>query len=628
MAEAYTATSVTGTKLTDFGFSYELSGRLTDVYESTPNSGGFYHTTATYNANGTIATLGGVPGRPTWTMGLDPMGRFKTLSEASNCTGTCLSLVKAAFYQLGRPITIDYGSGDSDSFVYSSTTGMESNYTLRQGSYTFKDNSLTWFPTGQLSKQTFADTITPANAQTCTYSYDDLSRLTSDNCGSGWSQTFTYDPFGNIVKSGSSSFAATYNNQNQIATLGSNVPTYDASGNLLSINTGTLHTYTWDAENRVASIDGKTLTYDALDRVVEEGPTLQILYGPTGKLGVQSGQTNTRTYLGLPKGAQVLYDGSTVVYVHPDLMGNGVLGTNNAQGKVFDRLFAPFGEEYDNSGTTVATFTGNTQDLDSNLYDFTFREQSPVQGRWLNPDPSGLSAVSLADPQTLNRYAYVRGSAMGFTDVNGLGAGAGVNSGLWAYAISTIVTGGMGGIDDNGGIGMMTADQASAEQLDAAQRTAQQQSSSGGGGFWRHLSNLLHGHSWNHIREVVTHRIVLPSEPDPVVKAVTDVAALVATVGGKSLNKLGTAATAISLIIDPSLKNGVMTGLPIVFPETAFPLATAAVCEDGSDFAANYVIIPVFTPDALQSDKISDGNGLEIPTPQAVFDSGQAFGPN
>ena len=471
MAEAYTAASASGTKVTDFGFSYDLTGRVSDVYEATPNSGGYYHTSATYNGNGTLSTLSGVPGRPKWSLGLDPMGRFKTLAEASNCTGSCLTLVTSAFYSLGRPITINYGSGDSDSFVYSSATGMESSYTLHQGANTIKD-VITWFSTGQLNKQVFTDTITPSNAQTCTYSYDSLLRLTGDSCGSAWSQTFTYDPFGNIVKSGSSSFAATYNGKNEIATLGSTVPTYDASGNLLTINTGTLHTYTWDAENRVASIDGKTLTYDTLDRVVEEGATLQILYGPTGKLGVQSGQTNTRTYLGLPKGAQVIYDGSSLVYQHPDLMGNGILGTNNSEGKVFDRFFAPFGEEYVNSGSTVADFTGNTQDLDPNLYDFTYREDSPIQGRWLNPDPSGLSNVSFGDPQTLNRYAYVRGSAMGMTDVNGLGAGAGADSGMWAYIMSFTATGGMGGINDNGGIGMMTAAQASAQQLATAQQIA------------------------------------------------------------------------------------------------------------------------------------------------------------
>jgi len=111
-------------------------------------------------------------------------------------------------------------------------------------------------------------------------------------------------------------------------------------------------------------------------------------------------------------------------YVHPDLMGNGILGTSRSQAKIFDRFFAPFGEVYANynyASLTATLFTGVTQDLDANLYDFEYREQSPVQGRWLNPDPSGISAVRLGDPQTLNRYAYVRGSAMSFTDEGGLG---------------------------------------------------------------------------------------------------------------------------------------------------------------------------------------------------------------
>jgi len=303
---------------------------------------------------------------------------------------------------------------------------MESLYTLHQNANNVK-STLTWFPTGQIQKQVFTDTVTPANAQTCTYTYDTLNRLTSDNCGTAWNQSFTYDQLGNIQTSGNVPFTATYNSNNRISNLSA---TYDASGNLLTINTGTVQTYTWDAENRLSTVNGTTLTYDAFDRVVGRhipGFTdAQILYGPTGKLGLHVGQSNARTYLSLPKGAGITYDGTSVVYQHPDLLGNGILGTDNAKNKVFDRFFSPFGDEYANSGATVADFTGHTQDLDAGLYDFTFREQSPIQGRWLNPDPSGMAAVSLGDPQTLNRYAYVRGSAMGMTDPNGLRGAYGI----------------------------------------------------------------------------------------------------------------------------------------------------------------------------------------------------------
>jgi hypothetical protein len=52
--------------LTDLGFSYSARGEVTDAYQSTPHSNGYYHTTASYWANGLVNTLGG-PGLPTFT---------------------------------------------------------------------------------------------------------------------------------------------------------------------------------------------------------------------------------------------------------------------------------------------------------------------------------------------------------------------------------------------------------------------------------------------------------------------------------------------------------------------------------------------------------------------------------
>lgn len=54
------------------------------------------------------------------------------------------------------------------------------------------------------------------------------------------------------------------------------------------------------------------------------------------------------------------------------------------------------------------------------LYDFLFREYHPVSGRWIQPDPAGLSAVSMEDPQTWNRYAYVRNNPLSMIDPLGL----------------------------------------------------------------------------------------------------------------------------------------------------------------------------------------------------------------
>jgi RHS repeat-associated protein len=53
------------------------------------------------------------------------------------------------------------------------------------------------------------------------------------------------------------------------------------------------------------------------------------------------------------------------------------------------------------------------------VYDFLFRKYDPSAGRWLSPDPLGWGAVNTADPQSLDRYAYVENQPMNLTDPNG-----------------------------------------------------------------------------------------------------------------------------------------------------------------------------------------------------------------
>ena len=89
--------------------------------------------------------------------------------------------------------------------------------------------------------------------------------------------------------------------------------------------------------------------------------------------------------------------------------------------------YAPFGEAYNEAGTPDRSFTGQDQDvasasgsLGSGTYDFLFRKYDPAAGRWLSPDPAGWAVVSKADPQSLNRYAYVENQPMEATDPDGL----------------------------------------------------------------------------------------------------------------------------------------------------------------------------------------------------------------
>src|SRR5205823_5052966 len=65
---------------------------------------------------------------------------------------------------------------------------------------------------------------------------------------------------------------------------------------------------------------------------------------------------------------------------------------------------------------TGSGFPDKAQDLSS----FPFRDYHSIQGRWISPDPAGLAAVDITDPQTWNRYAYVRNTPTGLVDPTGL----------------------------------------------------------------------------------------------------------------------------------------------------------------------------------------------------------------
>jgi RHS repeat-associated protein len=90
----------------------------------------------------------------------------------------------------------------------------------------------------------------------------------------------------------------------------------------------------------------------------------------------------------------------------------------------YDGAYAPYGENYAESGTTDRNFTGQNQDMVSSgsypLSDFMFREYHSTWGRWVSPDPAGLVAASPSNPQSWNRYAYVGNSPTSFIDPTGL----------------------------------------------------------------------------------------------------------------------------------------------------------------------------------------------------------------
>ncbi|HXQ27062.1 MAG TPA: RHS repeat-associated core domain-containing protein [Candidatus Acidoferrales bacterium] len=424
LAEAYTCYSPCSTKLTDEGFSYTARGESSDLYESTPHSGGYYHVNQTYWANGTTNQLSGLSGLPTITYGVDGEGRVYSANASSGQN----PLASTTYNVASLPTAVNLGSSDGDSFGYDSNTNRMTQYSFNVNSQSVV-GSLTWNAVGTLGSLGITDPFNGSNAQTCSYGHDDLVRIASANCGSVWSQTFSYDAFGNINKSGNISFSASYSSStNRMTSIGSSTPTYDSNGN---VTNDFLHTYAWDADGHPVTIDSVNVTYDALGSVVEQnrsGAYTEIVYTPAGdKLALMTGSTLQKGFVPLTGGTMAVYNSTGLAYYrHSDWIGSSRFASTPSRAMYSDGAYAPFGETYAQTGSTDLSFTGMNQDTVSNLYDFPAREYG-IQGRWPSPDPAGISSVDPTDPQTWDRYAYVRNSPLTLTDPLGLDDGGGNN---------------------------------------------------------------------------------------------------------------------------------------------------------------------------------------------------------
>jgi RHS repeat-associated protein len=418
MAEAYTCVSPCSTKITDLGFSYTVLGQLTDVYESTPHSSGYYHVTSTYYPNGALNQLGNLVGLPTITYGVDGEGRVYSASAASGQN----PLTSISYNTASLPTQVSLGSSDSDSYTFDPSSNRVTQYKFSVNGQSVI-GAVTWNPIGTLESLGVTDPFYSGGNQTCSYTHDDMSRIAGANCGSSWTQTFSSDAFGNITKSGTISFQPTYSYlTNRMTQIGSSNPSYDANGN---VTNDTAHTYSWDANGMPWTVDSVGLTYDALGRMVEQnrsGVYTEIVYSPVGsKLALMNGTTLHLAFVPLAGGSVAVYNSSGLAYYrHSDWLGSSRFASTPARAMYFDGAYAPFGENYAQTGTTDLSFTGMNQDTVTNLFDFPAREYNAIHGRWPSPDPSGLASAQLSNPQTLNRYAYVMGNPLSFTDPSGL----------------------------------------------------------------------------------------------------------------------------------------------------------------------------------------------------------------
>jgi RHS repeat-associated protein len=236
-------------------------------------------------------------------------------------------------------------------------------------------------------------------------------------------EAYAYDPFGNLTQSGNFSFSQSFTTFNQMSAGYS----YDANGEEQNDIFG--HTLTYDADGRLSSVQSgaETYVYDPQgNRVEVHGSTVSdnIYFGDVPIAILTNGTYSDLIYANGTLIAEVAgTQSANPTYRATDFLGSltGDAPSSGALSAATD--YAPYGQLFvGSSGSDSFGFTGLQWDSTTALWHAGFRQYSAQQGRWMTPDPYNGS-YNWADPQSLNRYAYVNGRPTSFADLSGLDGG-------------------------------------------------------------------------------------------------------------------------------------------------------------------------------------------------------------
>jgi len=285
------------------------------------------------------------------------------------------------------------------------------------------------------------------NGTWSSYTYDDFNRLATSKCTAGCPQSqslldfsYTYDRYGNrwqetLTAGGGSWTQPSYSfDANNRITSASGI-TFDVAGNI--INDG-IHSYTYDAENRIVQVDaGSTAVYayDAEGRRVAKtaatgGGAFEYLFDLAGRavteMGAGTANINRSEIYGGGRHLATQDKGLTTTYfMHNDWLGTKRVASS-LTGTVAETCTSlAYGDDLYCVGAQASSlhFTGQMRDAETNLTEFPARYYSPTQGRWYSPDwASAQVPVPYADlhnPQTLNLYDYVGGDPTNHADADG-----------------------------------------------------------------------------------------------------------------------------------------------------------------------------------------------------------------
>lgn len=386
-------------------------------------------------------------------------GLLDKVDDPSAPAGTLPYAQFTGYNQLGQPTAITYGNGVTTDYQYKPNNfRVHSVFTsLPATGQCFQSMSYNYDALGNVKEiNDYRNPTTGACGATLgsnsqTFEYDHLSRLTSaqgpfGSNGANTTLVYDYSEIGNIRCNPELSSCSqnspnyTYNasgvgsvRPHAVTDAGGNNYEYDLNGNM---TLGAGRTIEYNQENRPVQVTiGSSITqftYDAGGGRVKKtsGGVTTIYVSSLYECVTGAAGTACMKYISAGGQRVAMKDNTSTLYFHGDHLGSTNIITEKQPGgsvQIAQTLYySPFGKTRSGStnptGGTRYRYTGQeidseTADANGNaLYNYGARLYDPALGRFIMADSI---VPNSKNPQSLNRYSYVRNNPINFVDPSG-----------------------------------------------------------------------------------------------------------------------------------------------------------------------------------------------------------------
>jgi RHS repeat-associated protein len=406
---------------------------------------GFYTSSYQYNDVSQMTRLT-YPSNRAITIGHDSRARVTGLSDVA--TGTNY-ISNVGYNEAGQPTGLTLGNGVVEVYGYdvnrmqmtSRKAGTVAPYTNRldlvYNHQAAAGEMGAGSKAGNVGQMMSITGTINSTTESASYTYDLLGRLSTSNQttnGASAQRRFAYDRWGNRTAvwdatSGGSQIQSIVIDQtlgivnNRIKVANGQSYSYDESGNV--INDGA-HSYTYDSENRLVSVDGGATEYsydyqNCRWKKVTAGTITLYFWEGSQVIAEHNGSTGAVVVDYVYSGDRMIakVESGATQYFLTDRLSTRVI--MDASGNVMGRQgHLPFGEELGASGTSEKhRFTSYDRDSSSGLDYAVNRYSNSALGRFYSSDPYRTSRA-LKIPQSWNRYTYVNNDPINSIDPRGL----------------------------------------------------------------------------------------------------------------------------------------------------------------------------------------------------------------